>query len=129
MALALLAGVLLLSGRARAGCDNHAFLKISPVHPNAAFPGKASQDAKGPAPLKGKLPCSGPNCSRGPAQAPAVPVSLTPPAGDQPLWLALVQVCLDPGSSTFLRDYPSLHPIYRSFPIERPPRLSPCNSL
>jgi hypothetical protein len=124
MGLALAAGAFLVPSRAQAGCDNHAFLRLSAGQ--VTSPHDAHNLAN---PLGGNRPCSGPNCSRGSDPVPLVPVFLSPSTGDQWLWVTPLRVMPDQANGGFLGDGLVVHPVRRADPIVPPPRLHPSCAL
>jgi hypothetical protein len=127
--LVVLTGAFLVPGRARAGCDNHAFLHAANSIHDAPIGAKLGMPQTHADPLKGRRPCSGPNCSRGSDPVPLAPLLPSASAADQWLYLAPVQVAPDLGNPSFLEDHGWGRPMRRNDPIDPPPRLSPSSSV
>jgi hypothetical protein len=121
VALAVGLSIALSQSSARASCGDYlthptTLERSSPSGADVSQPMSDSSKSRGP--------CSGLNCSRGSEPLPLVPI--TPPTSNGDQW----------GCCDGLEDAPTLgavpwsaaqlsvHPVHRSFPLERPPRLS-----
>jgi hypothetical protein len=93
--LTLWVGAFLVPSRALAGCDNHAFLRPSPPDLVAFGSQQMTPEGRSHSPPARKLPCSGPNCSRGSEPGPLVPMFLSPSTGDHWLYVAAVEPPLE----------------------------------
>ena len=73
---------------------------------------------------KSRRPCSGLNCSRGSEPLPLVPITVPTSNGDQ--WGCVDGLDDVPthGAVPWSAAQLSVHSVHRSFPLERPPRLS-----
>src|SRR5262245_58744536 len=131
VALALLAGWALAPSAARGECGD--YVRVGGAshlargaaadpsgHPAAPTAGEAPHRA--PSPAGGRLPCSGPRCSRGPLHAPLVPVSAPPVSAERDCCLPPPTLPGDGGPVLGLVADNSSLPIPQASRIFHPPR-------
>jgi hypothetical protein len=115
---------------ARAGCEHgvtsakggslrFSVSRLEALAAAGAVDGEASHDSS-----RRKLPCSGPNCREG-RPSPDVPVLSPPVKSDS--WCEPPAVRLETGADTDRLGAASgaIHPRHQTFPLERPPRITP----
>jgi hypothetical protein len=127
MALAIMAGLLLLPRAGQASCGDYVLVGQQ---------GKqAASDAKATAPMdpgmmpghlpEKKAPCSGPNCGRAPERPLPVPISVGPTSGEQWVWAGCSPHFAENNASPHPCDRLPVRPSHRHTPVEHPPRLFP----
>ncbi len=122
LGVALAVGLFLLPVPA-AACDNTAFARHAA--PNASPDMKSDMASHHRARHHGhKRPCNGPDCSRGPGQLPAAPLSLAPSTVDQWATVTPKLHIPEPDPVADFGDCSSFHPVDHPFHIERPPRAA-----
>jgi hypothetical protein len=121
LSLALAVCVCGFTRRAHAGCGDYVVLGTANQHvssPSAPLPLQRNDSL----PIKQKVPCSGPNCSRGDDTLPLAPFTVVSPAVEEWGSFSAALVMADAERHSWLTELPLLLPDRCSSPLERPPR-------